>query len=93
MEVVDSKYAHVNRTTVTSTISTMVIKEQDIIHNLITGVSSVSVTVDMRSFLGVTMHLVGFKDIALCLCLQLLSCNRFEGKHTGEKISEAFDRL
>ena len=62
---------------------------------------TVSVTVDiwtdrkMRGFLGVTAHFMEKEKEKTSTRLQsvLLSCDRFKGSHTGERISEKFEEI
>ena len=60
---------------------------------------SVNVTVDMwsdrklRSFLGVTAHVIVDENDSLQLKSFTLACEQFSGRHSGENISAAFEKI
>lgn len=94
-----NKYSHVSRSTVTSTISDMATSMQEKIKIQLASATKVSVTVDiwsdrkMRGFLGVTVHMMEISKTSIQMQSRLLCCNRFTGKHTGERISEKFESV
>lgn len=47
----------------------------------------------MRGFLGVMAHAIQVSENAVIPKTYLLGCNRFLGKHTGERICEQFESL
>lgn len=47
----------------------------------------------MRGFLGVTAHFMEIEKNSPSLQTVLLSCERFTGSHTGERISETFEEI
>ena len=95
----DSKYSPVCQSSVTSRIAAMVTDQQESIRVNLRGASSVSATVDiwsdrrMRGFLGVTAHTMDVSQSVVSLKSHLLSCSRFKGSHTGERISDAFEAV
>lgn len=99
MEVVDHKYSHVSRNSVASSIESMVLKMKDTIRSSLQPVPCVSVTTDiwsdrqMRGFLGVTVHWMEVNEASVVAKSRLLGCSRFKGKHSGERICEAFEAL
>lgn len=100
MSIVDQKYSPVSRRTITSKIDNLVADRQMKLKHELAKVDHVSVTVDiwsdrrMRGFLGVTAHWINVEDDEnLQMKSQLLSCNRFKGSHTGEKICEEFEQI
>lgn len=99
LSVLDNKYQPVSRGTVSSRISDMVQKQREFIKNQLEQKSWISTTVDiwsdrkMRGYLGVTAHAIEIEKPNISLKSYLLSCNRFTGSHTGEKISTAFEAI
>ncbi|CAB3986899.1 zinc finger BED domain-containing 4-like [Paramuricea clavata] len=96
LSVLDNKYQPVSRGTVSSR---MVQKQREFIKNQLEQKSWVFTTVDiwsdrkMRGYLGVTAHAIEVEKPNINLKSYLLSCNRFTGSHTGEKISTAFEAI
>lgn len=101
MSVVEERYCPVSRSTVTRRLSELVAEKESKIKCKLQKTDNVSVTVDiwtdrsMRGFLGVTAHFmeVEEKDCPRRLQTVLLSCERFTGSHTGERISEKFEEI
>lgn len=99
LSVLDSKYQPITRSTVCSRIDDMVKQQKEEIKNKLEKSSWLSVTVNiwsdrqMRGFLGVTVHTFEAKDSTINLASYLLSCKRFTGSHTGERISDAFEGI
>ena len=98
LSVADSKYQPVSHRTITLKIESLVAETREKIKVLLAGADHVSVTVDIwsdrrkRGFLGVTGHVLATSE-GVQLNSYLLACSRFEGVHTGERISEAFDSI
>lgn len=69
--------------------------------NLLAQHESIAITADiwsdrtMRSFLGVTAHILGKnpKTGSCGMLSLLLTCQRFHGKHTGERIAQTFESI
>lgn len=99
LSVVDAKYSPVSRRTITSKLDNLVAERQDKLKHDLVKADNVSVTVDiwsdrkMRGFLGVTGHWTNIEKDCLTLKSQLLSCNRFKGSHSGERICEEFEQI
>lgn len=101
LEVVDSRYSPICRSTVSSTLSKLATTSREKIRQQLSSASigGVSVTVDiwsdrkMRGFLGVTAHTMLVCEGSVSAKSYLLCCKRFKGSHTGEKIAEAFEEL
>ena len=93
LSIVDSRYTPISRTYVTTSIHKMVTQTKTSIHDKLQTVQALNLTMDiwsdrkMRSYLGITAHYVP-SDGSDTKQLQslLLSCDRIEGSHTGEKI-------
>lgn len=74
---------------------------KECIKNILAKQRSVSITTDiwsdrtMRSFLGVTAHAIISNPTSGSVELKsmLLSCQRFSGSHTGERIASAFEEV
>lgn len=47
----------------------------------------------MRSYLGVTAHVLNSSASGYTLNAYLLDCRRFKGRHSSENISAAFDEI
>lgn len=101
MAAVDPKYVNFSRATVTSKITEMASVMENKIKEAMASANNLSVTVDiwsdrkMRGFLGVTGHTMEVNESTKELSLKsyLLSCERFKGSHTGERISTAFEGI
>ena len=69
--------------------------------DLLSQHSNISLTTDiwtdrtMHSYLGVTAHIMGTnpKTGRYGLSSVLLTCQHFRGRHTGERIAQAFDSI
>ena len=94
------RYQPMARSTFTSqTLPKKKPEAQEKIITLLAQHESVSITADiwsdraMRSFLGVTAHILGRnpKTGSCGLLSLLLTCQRFHGRHTGENIAQAFE--
>ena len=91
LSVVDSRYTPPSRSTVASQLANMAEKVEQQIGDSLDSVKSVNLTLDiwsdrtMRSYLGITAHYVAPGKSELCS--SLLSCGRFSGSHTGERIA------
>ena len=90
------------RSTLTgSRLPAMYTKGKEKIVDLLSDYDSVSLTADiwsdhtMRSFLGVTVHIMGKnpKTGDFGLLSILLTCRRFMGSHTGERIAREYDQI
>jgi len=94
---VDDMYVPPARTTITSRLANLADDLQKSIVHQLSKVNSVNVTLDiwsdrrMRSFIGVTCHYMLVEKFALCTAL--LSCSRFSGSHTGDRIAAEIEAL
>ncbi|KAK0151187.1 putative AC9 transposase [Merluccius polli] len=99
MSVVEERYCPVSRSTVTRRLSELALDKESKIKSKLEKTDNVSVTVDiwtdrsMRGFLGVTAHFMEIEGNNPSLQTVLLSCERFTGSHTGERISEKFEEI
>ncbi|KAL7383777.1 hypothetical protein ABVT39_017213 [Epinephelus coioides] len=99
MSVVEERYCPVSRSTVTRHLSELAADKESKIKSKLEKTDTVSVTVDiwtdpsMRGFLGVTAHFMEMENNSPSLQTVLLSCERFTGSHTGERISEKFEDI
>ncbi len=100
LSVADEKYCPISRSTVTRRISDQAAEKEADIKSRLQKADIVSVTVDiwtdktMRGFLGVTAYFMDLKsEISPRLQSVLLSCDRFTGSHTGERISDKFEQV
>ncbi|XP_038054668.1 zinc finger BED domain-containing protein 6-like [Patiria miniata] len=103
MKVVEPKYSPMARSTVTrARLPELYTAGKERIKKILQDHQYVSLTADiwsdrvMRSFLGVTAHVITPSPSTggkLELQSLLLSCERFHGSHTGERISTAFETL
>ncbi|XP_048084331.1 uncharacterized protein LOC125284431 [Alosa alosa] len=96
----DSKYTPISRSTISEKrIPVLVNQVKQTIVERLQSQPSVSVTVDiwsdrrLRSFLGVTAHAVHCSNGSCVLEPYLLECRRFTGRHSGERISAAFEEI
>ena len=100
LRVLDGRYTPVARSTICMSKLPQMVEtgKREIIQKL-SCVSCLTVTVDiwsdrkMRSFLGVTAHLLNSSEDGLALESYTLGCKRFLGSHTGERISTSFDDM
>jgi len=89
--VVGSSYTLPARTTITNCLTKEAEKVQKCIVDKLSTVKSISMTLDiwsdrrMRAYLGITGHYIEFGQLQLSS--SLLSCSRFRGSHTGERIA------
>jgi hypothetical protein len=100
LRVLDGRYTPVARSTICmSKLPQMVETGKRAIIQKLSGVSCLTLTVDiwsdrkMRSFLGVTAHLLNATEDSLALESYTLGCKRFLGSHTGERISSSLDDM
>lgn len=99
MSVVEERYCPASRSTVTRRLSELAADKESKIKSKLEKTDNVSVTVDiwtdrsMRGFLGVTAHFMEIEKNNPSLQTVLLSCERFTGSHTGERISEKFEEI
>lgn len=100
LNVLDSKYTPVSRTTLTEKlIPHLVTKLKGDIIKALEVQPNVAITTDLwsdrrlRTFLGVTAHAACKNKDSYSLQSFLLDCRRFTGKHCGERIASAFDRI
>lgn len=91
MSIVDNRYTLPARSTVTSRVTQQADQVKlDVIANL-GKAKTVNLTLDiwsdrrMRAYLGITGHYI--RSAHPELCSSLLSCQRFCGSHTGERIA------
>ncbi|XDV31501.1 hypothetical protein PO909_002492 [Leuciscus waleckii] len=96
----DSKYTPISRSTISEKrIPVLVNQVKQTIVERLQSQPSVSVTVDiwsdrrLRSFLGVTAHAVHCSNGSCVPEPYLLECRRFTGRHSGERISAAFEEI
>lgn len=100
LDVLDSKYTPVSRTSLTEKlIPHLVTKVKGDIIKALDVHSNVAITSDLwsdrmlRSFLGVTAHVVCKDKDSYSLKSFLPDCRRFTGKHCGERIASVFDNI
>ena len=99
LSVVDERYCPVSRSAVTRRLNELATDKEAKIKSKLEKTDTVSVTVDiwtdrtMRGFLGVTAHSMELDRSNPRLQSVLLSCERFKGSHTGERISEKFEEV
>lgn len=99
LSVVDGKYYPVCRRTLTSKVDSIAEDKSMWLKTNLSKTDHVSVTVDiwsdrkMRGFLGVTVHYVERQEQRIQLRSNLLSCDRFKGPHTAERICELFESI
>ncbi|XP_019746136.1 uncharacterized protein LOC109528182 [Hippocampus comes] len=82
-------------------LTEMMGRRKETVRHLMGGQETVSLTTDiwtdrtMRSFLGVTAHLLAPhpKTQTYQLLSILLTCQKFKGRHTGEAIARSFDNV
>lgn len=99
--VVDHRYTPVSRGTVSSSIDKLVDSNKAALCATLSKVKSVNLTVyvwtdrRMRAFLGVTAHYITWDDQQRChrLYSTLLSCDRFTGSHTRERIASELEAV
>lgn len=99
LTVLDSKYNPVCRRTLTSKTEKLAEERRSKLKTQLSNTDHVSVTVDiwsdrkMRGFLGVTVHWIEKEAERIQLKSNLLSCERFKGSHTAEKICDQFEAI
>ncbi|XP_041951513.1 uncharacterized protein LOC121711749 [Alosa sapidissima] len=100
LNVLDCKYTPVLRATLTEKlIPHLVTNVKDDIIKALEVQPNVAITTDLwsdrrlRSFLGVTAHVICKNKDSYILQSFLLDCSRFTGKHCGERIALAFDSI
>ncbi|XP_013859738.1 zinc finger BED domain-containing protein 1 [Austrofundulus limnaeus] len=99
MAVVEEKYCPPSRSTVTRRLSELAAEKMSKIKSKLEKTDTVSATVDiwtdrsMRGFLGITSHFMELEKNGPKLQSVLLSCERFTGSHTGQRISEKFEEI
>lgn len=90
------QYQPVCKTTISSRVNDIFHKMKIDLQSLMSDLEVVHLTTDiwtdrkMRSFCGITGHYLA-DDITLKSCL--LSCDRFTGRHTGERIADKFQEV
>ncbi|KAK0143482.1 putative AC transposase [Merluccius polli] len=96
----DERYTPISRTTITSkAIPQLVMRVKECIKSSLVDQKSISLTADiwsdrtMRSYLGVTAHVLNSSSSGYTLKAYLLECWRFKGRHSSENISAAFDEI
>lgn len=95
------RYQPMARSTLTTKLPQLKAKGQEEVIALLADQNCVSITTDiwsdrtMRSYLGVTAHILGCnpKTGRFGLISLLLTCQRFHGRHTGDNIARAFDSV
>lgn len=99
LSVAEERYNPVSRCTITRRVSELASEKQASIKLKLEKTNTLSVTVDiwtdraMRGFLGVTAHFMELDRSSPKLQTVLLSCERFTGSHTGQRISDAFEEI
>ena len=97
VQTMDPMYRPPCRNTVKAKIKSNVKHVQERIISCLDECNNVNVTVDiwsdrvMRSFMGITAHVM--EDNPLHLSTYTLACCRFIGRHTGERISQQFNKV
>ena len=97
VQTMDPMYRPPCRNTVKAKIKSNVKVVQERIISCLDECNNVNVTVDiwsdrvMRSFMGITAHVM--KENPLNLATYTLACCRFVGSHTGERISQQFNKV
>ena len=95
----DPRYKHVSRLNMKERIHSKSVALQKEIAEKMNNTDSVNTTVDiwsdrkMRSFLGVTAHIIEESNDELNLKSYTLACHRFLGKHTGNRIASTFEKI
>lgn len=93
--VMDSKYTPVCRKTLTAKAEHLAAQRASKLKTWLSSADHVNVTVDiwsdrkMRGYMGVTVHWIMEEELKS----NLLSCKRFKGSHTAEKICEQFESI
>lgn len=100
LETVDNKYTPISRRTITEKYIPVLVKQvKETVLEKLKKKSTVSLTTDiwsdrrLRSFLGVTAHLCNKSKDCYALESYLLDCRHFPGRHSGERISSAFEEI
>lgn len=100
LHTMDERYTPISRTTITSKqIPQLEMRVKECIKSSLVDQKSISVTADiwsdrtMRSYLGVTAHVLNSSASGYTLNAYLLDCRRFKGRHSSENISAAFDEI
>lgn len=100
LHVMDERYIPISRSTITTkSIPQLVMRVKECIKSSLIEQKSISVTADiwsdrtMRSYLGVTAHVLNSTASGYTLNTYLLDCRRFRGRHSSEHISAAFDDI
>jgi len=97
LNIIDPQYKAVCRQTLKNKIHLKVKNIKEMIIAKLSEAETVNTTVDiwsdrkMRSFLGITAHVIQEENNNLKLVSYTLLCQRFLGKHTGEHIATVFD--
>ena len=98
LSVVNDKYRPVSRPTLTRCLHDLTLNKEATLKSALEKTESVSVTVDiwtdmiMRGFVGVTAHYMAMAEKKTPRLESVpLSCDRFTGSHTGERISNTFE--
>lgn len=101
LAVIDHRYDPISRGTVSVSIDKLADSKKMTLIGILANVKSVSLTVDvwtdrrMRAFLGITAHYIALdaQQKKHRLFSALLSCDRFTGSHTGERIAAELDTV
>ncbi|MGH0157863.1 UNVERIFIED_CONTAM: hypothetical protein FKN15_034421 [Acipenser sinensis] len=99
MQTVDPRYKPLCRQSMKKKIAHKASSLKQEITEKLAKCESVNATVDlwsdrrMRSFLGVTAHIIEDNGEDIKLSTYTLACERFMGRHTGEQIALAFERI
>jgi len=97
LNIIDPQYKAVCRQTLKNKIHLKVKNTKEMIIAKLSEAETVNTTVDiwsdckMRSFHGITAHVIQEENNNLKLVSYTLLCQRFLGKHTGEHIATVFD--
>jgi hypothetical protein len=100
LAILDSQYTPVARSTITVDIEKRVAAMKTFLQKVLSKVERINMTVDiwtdrrMRAYMGVTAHYV-IRDAEghFTLKSSLLGCDRFNGAHTGERISAELENI
>ena len=96
LSILDHKYTPMARTTVSHALDKKVEEVKKTLLDRLCTVKTVNLTIDiwsdrrMRAFLGITAH---YMSASSELQSSLLSCERFTGSHTGERIAGEIDTV
>jgi hypothetical protein len=100
LAILDSQYTPVARSTIAVDIEKRVAAMKTFLEEVLSKVKTINMTVDiwtdrrMRAYMGVTAHYV-IRDAEghFTLKSSLLACDRFTGRHTGDRISAELENI